>query len=67
MGDNSDRSDFDHMMARAGIEVAPEHRAAAIHVFNQLLESVRLINEARPITSLPAYTFSIEAIVRSTR
>ena len=65
MGDNSDRIDFDRMMARAGIEVAPEYQAAAIHVFNGLRESVRLINQVRPVTSLPAYTFSIEATVRN--
>ena len=65
MGDTEDRADFDRMMARAGIDVAPEYQAAAIHVFNGLLESAKLINQLRSITSLPSYTYSIEAIIRT--
>jgi hypothetical protein len=64
MRDDADWIDFDHMMVRAGIEVAAEHRNGALHIFNGLRDSVRLINQVRPCTSMPAYTFSIEAVVR---
>lgn len=64
MGDHRDGADFDRMIGRAGIEVAPENRAAAIYVFNGLVESARMINQPRPMTVLPAYTYSIDAVVR---